>query len=312
MKVSVLMPAFNAAEYIREAVESILAQDFRDFEFVVVDDGSLDGTAGIVESIRDPRIKLVRCETNGGIVAALNEGIGACSGEYVARMDADDVARKGRLSRQVEFMDRHPDCGCSGTWYRVMGKGETVKYPERDEDIRVALFRSSAIAHPTAILRREVFDAFKYEESYRHAEDYKLWIDIASKWKLANLQEVLLDYRPHSAQVSRLHGEAQRAIAGRIRLEQLGRLGIHADAALAEKHSQFLGGTRGFGYRETIEWAVSLIEVNRRSGYLPEPEFSAFVVERVAAISGLERYQGLSEVAARRLKRALAKVLGRA
>src|SRR5579859_5191090 len=119
-RVSVLMTVFNNERFLRQAVESILGQTFDDFEFLIVDDGSLDGSPAILDEYAraDARVKVIHCLHNRGHVYAANDGLSHVQGEYVARMDADDVSLPERLARQVQFLDEHPEIGVAGTWFR--------------------------------------------------------------------------------------------------------------------------------------------------------------------------------------------------
>ena len=121
-KISVIMPAYNAEQYISEAIESILGQTFADFEFIIIDDGSSDSTSGIIASYKDSRIRYFRNEKNLGIVGALNRGLALAAGEYIARMDADDISLPERFQTQCAYMEKHPDVGVCGTAIKVFGK----------------------------------------------------------------------------------------------------------------------------------------------------------------------------------------------
>ena len=311
VRISVLLPVFNSEPFVREAVASILRQTFRLFELVVVDDGSDDGTLGILRSFDDERITILRNEKNLGVVGALNRGLDSCRGEYVARMDADDIAMPERFGKQIEFMEAHRDYACLGTWYRIMGTDRIVETPVSNEEAKIQLLRSSPIAQPTAMLRKDMLGGLRYDAEYPHAEDYKLWAELGMKGKIGNLPIPLLEYRAHSGQITSVFNGKQQKIAEKIRLEQLGCIGVGDPSSHALKHFDFLFGSEGFGFEETLDWAVELISANRRSGYLPEPQFSAYVLRRLASISGQERYEGLATIALRRFKKRIRALRGR-
>jgi hypothetical protein len=213
---SVLMPVRDAAEFVREALDSILAQTVRDLEVIVVDDGSRDATPDILAEYvaRDPRVRLVRQEPRG-LAAALNRAAEEARGELLARMDADDVALPHRLERQLGLLRARPRVGVVGSAFRFLGEaGRSVAYPARDADIRRALETYNAIAHPTAVIRAA---ALREVGGYRlaNAEDYDLWLRLAERWELANLSEPLLLYRHHPRQfsVSSIRAQAVGALA---------------------------------------------------------------------------------------------------
>jgi glycosyltransferase involved in cell wall biosynthesis len=212
--ISVCMPVYNAERYVAEAVESILNQTFGDFEFLIVDDGSTDGSRRILEgyAARDPRIRLTS-RPNTGYLVALNEMLAAARGEFIARMDADDVALPGRFERQVSYLRAHPEVLALGTRVLLI---DPVGSPiwemctdEAHEEIdRIHLQGAMAMCHPSSMIRTEVLRTVGgYRPEYYPAEDVDLWLRIAEVGRLANLPEVLVRYRQHLWSM----GNAQRA-----------------------------------------------------------------------------------------------------
>ncbi len=207
--VSVVMSVFNGERYLRPAVESILDQSFQDFEFIVIDDGSTDGSASILDSYqtRDPRVKVFHQE-NQGLIDSLNRGCGLARGKYIARMDADDISVRDRLSWQVDFLENHSEVGLlSGEVEYINAQGKalcTVHLPTDDQEIRSALSRNECpIPHPAAVMRRSVLlSTGGYRKPFLHAEDYDLWLRFAQCSQLANLDKVVLEYRIHPSQVT--------------------------------------------------------------------------------------------------------------
>ena len=129
-QISVVMPAYNAEKYITEAIDSILFQTFKDFEFIIINDASTDSTKDIIESYKDPRIKLVNNEQNKGVAKSLNIGISVACGKYIARMDADDIALPERFQKQFDFMEQHPNIDVCGSWAKKTGnENEIINNP---------------------------------------------------------------------------------------------------------------------------------------------------------------------------------------
>ncbi len=218
------MPAYNAAEHIREAINSILEQTFTDFEFLIIDDGSTDDTANIIKKFNDSRIKLIQNEGNKGLIYSLNYGLDIAQGKYIARMDADDIALNVRFEKQVDFLENNPDISILGTAFVFLGTPYEIHYPHYNDEIRIKLLDDGAFAHPTVMMLREVINLnnIRYNADYKYIEDYQFWIEAAIKnVKMANLDEILLKYRQHPQQVSHQRNREQERSKQRIKLEYL-------------------------------------------------------------------------------------------
>lgn len=229
-KVSVLMPAYNSEKYVGAAIESILNQTFADFEFIIINDGSTDGTPEIINKYAraDKRIRFIDNKKNQGIIAVLNNGLDLCRGEYIARMDSDDISLPERLKKQVKYMNAHPECGACGTWIRKFGtktKGKVIKYPDNAKLLDFVI-HGNLVANPSSMVRRTVIVAnkIKYNPQYKYAEDYGFWIDVVKHNEIHNLQDVLLNYRWYDNNVSVTHKHAQIQCTERIRRDVLNSL----------------------------------------------------------------------------------------
>jgi glycosyltransferase involved in cell wall biosynthesis len=198
-KISVVMSVYNGDKYLKEAIESILSQTFTDLELIIINDGSTDRSREILESYKDGRIRLFN-NTNKGLTKSLNEGIRYSNGEYIARMDADDVSMPNRFERQVSFLDSHPGIVMCGTWAQFTDKDGNdngpYQTPVSGREIRTMLIKHSPFIHPSVMIRRNLFDKVGfYDESFRCAQDYELWTRVVALFDTANLPEVLLKYR---------------------------------------------------------------------------------------------------------------------
>ncbi|WP_143960709.1 glycosyltransferase family 2 protein [Litoribacter populi] len=215
--VTVLMPVFNAANYIRESIESILSQTYKDFIFFIIDDGSTDETPEIIKSYADPRIIFQINPFNKGYIYCLNLGIERIDSKYIVRMDADDISLPDRLGKQVSFMETNPDvvvCG-SGKINFLDGHPETETKVFNITDSTDLLFSSifnTSIPHPSAIIRNSILKDHKivYNEEYYYAEDKAMWLDLSKFGKLANHPDYLIKYRLHQNQVSTTKHTIQR------------------------------------------------------------------------------------------------------
>ncbi len=204
-KVSVIMPVYNAEKYLREAIDSILSQDFTDFEFLIINDGSTDNSEKIIQSYYDKRIRYIRNESNLKLCTTLNKGFQLANGQYIARIDADDIALSSRLSKQITFLDTHPDIGICGSYIRTFGKTEQIwEYPTTPEWIASELLFHSPICHPAVMIRKSVWIKYNlsYDPKYEYCEDYALWVRASEITQFYNLSEVLLYYRIHNTQIT--------------------------------------------------------------------------------------------------------------
>lgn len=200
--VSVVMPVYNRKEYTPLALESILKQTFTDFEFLIVDDGSVDGSAEIVADYekRDSRIKVYRHQQNRGLVEALNTGCRNAQGRYIAIMHSDDISLPQRLEKQVEYMETHPSIALLGTGIQYIdGAGNTSSkeiYPSTPGFARWNLFFYNSLAHPTVMMRRALIEPLGfYQHSAPGVEDFDLWIRATRVHDVVSLPSVLLQYR---------------------------------------------------------------------------------------------------------------------
>ncbi|WBE26033.1 glycosyltransferase family 2 protein [Denitrificimonas caeni] len=237
-KLSVIMPVYNSDKYLSQAIESVLNQTFYDFEFIIINDGSIDKSLKIIKKYMavDERIKLIDRE-NRGIVSSLNEAIFISRGEYIARMDGDDICFPERFAEQLRFMECN-ELDLCGTWvepFNERRKHNVSCFPISHADIVITSIFYCCINHPSAMIKRKVFDSLKYTDEA--AEDYKLWCDIIiNGFKVGNCPKVLLRYRLHSGQMIRSKTEELRSSAERVSKKLTGHLG----GLEIETHSDFV------------------------------------------------------------------------
>jgi glycosyltransferase involved in cell wall biosynthesis len=237
-RITVLMPVFNGETYLYESISSLLNQSFSDFEFLIVNDGSWDRSRQIIESFHDPRIRVLHHEVNQGLITCLNEGIRVAEGEFIARMDADDISLPDRLRVQLEFMEKNTHIGVCGAGVQVLGTNDIWRMPVNAEEVKCFLMFRCCLAHPTVMIRKRILDdtGIRYNANYIHAEDYHMWTELMMHTNLVNLPDVLLLYRLHESQVSRQYREQQSNKAWEIQLNQLDRLGLHPTEEEARIH----------------------------------------------------------------------------
>lgn len=231
--VSVVMSVYNGKEYLELAIKSILAQSFKDFEFIIINDGSTDDTGIILNhfSKRDERIRVISRE-NKGLVYSLNEGVNYATSPLIARMDADDICFPDRLEKQVKFMKENPEVVCAGSYYEVIDEdGDALTMlnaPISNEKIQEYLIKGhTVICHPTAMYRKETFlKVGGYDSNYFLVEDLDLWLKMGEVGLLANLPVPLVQYRTNNKSVSTQSGQEQLNRAERVIAAASARRGI--------------------------------------------------------------------------------------
>ena len=206
-----------------ESIDSILSQTFRDFELMIINDGSSDNSEEIIKSYNDSRIVYKKHSKNEGLIATLNEGIDQARGKYIIRMDADDVSMPRRFEKQVAFMEENSAYGLLGTWTQVMDSEEIYRPYIDDMTIRVEQLRLNQFIHTSVILRKSVLIEHQlyYSNDFYATEDYEFWVRVAACCKVANLDEVLVKYRKHAGQASSIHSKMQVENADRTRILQI-------------------------------------------------------------------------------------------
>lgn len=304
-KVTVLMPVYNGEKYLAQAMDSILNQIFTDFEFLIIDDGSVDGSMDIIRKYNDQRIKIVKNEENLGLVDTLNKGLELANSKYIARMDCDDVSLPERLKKQVEYMEAHEDVGICGTWYKIFGDGNkdrVMQLPVEYEALKTSLFFNSYLGHPTVMMRKVFIDKYnlRYDSTHLHAEDYGLWTRCSFLFPIVNIPEVLLHYRISPNSVCQNHQEQQRKTVRNIHKSNLTRLGIQDVDEETLKVQQYLvyfdsDFSEGNLIDKVEAWLQTLKVANKMTQCYPEPYFSNLMDEKLAAVCRKELGAGCGE-----------------
>ena len=269
-RIAVVLPVYNGEKYLAEAIRSVLAQTFEDFELVAIDDGSSDRTAEILSAFSDSRLRVIRFPEHRGLVEALNCGIRESRSELIARMDADDICLPRRFERQVAFLDAHPQVALCGTWTRQFGNGARgiLHLPAESKQIRAQLFFGGAIDHPSIMMRRAFLErhGLAYDEKFRHVEDFDFFIRAAELAPLANLPEVLLRTREHDNNVSRVYRKEQVQAEARLFARQLRSLIPDATQEQEDFHVRIATeAVEASDLARVDQWLLHLDQVNRES-----------------------------------------------
>jgi glycosyltransferase involved in cell wall biosynthesis len=224
-KLSVIMSVFNDELYVSEAIESILSQDYTQFEFIIINDGSTDNSLNIINqyALQDDRILVIN-QSNIGLTKSLNKAIKIAKGNFIARMDSDDISMKNRFSSQMNFLESNPDCALIGTNVIKIDKDGAELEKNQSlysyEDICNRFKKGNCIAHGSVMLNKFLLgDLLSYDENFKYSQDYKLWTKIANKYKILNTKEYLYKLRLHDSSISKQKVEQQSIYAGIISYE---------------------------------------------------------------------------------------------
>lgn len=301
-KVSVVLPVYNSEKYLKKSIKSILDQSFSDFEIIAINDGSIDNSLSILDSFHDKRIKIFHNIKNIGISASLNFGIQNSSGEYIARMDSDDICLSNRLKNQTYFLDQNLNVDIVGSYFKTFGYTIPRKIcpPLQDNQIKAGLLFNAVLGHPVVMMRKESFlsNKLKYDSNYDGAEDYELWVRSSSKLCFANIPQVLLLYRIHPKQISSGNRLKQINIADSIRLKYLSDLNISLTDREKEIHLGIcrdnISYLKNFENEEILRWKNTLIN------QIPSQKLSDAIFDEIHKRLKLFYHQKLFKLSLRR------------
>ena len=264
--VSVLLPVYNAEKYIEESLKSILDQSYQNLEIIIIDDGSTDRSAEIINSFEDQRVRYLRNETNIRLIRTLNKGIDLAKGKYLARMDADDIAKPERILKQVQLMEYQPKVGVCGSWVNIFGavKPRTWKYDANNSELYMRMLFKSPFAHPSTMIRCSILrdHNIRYREQFLHAEDYYFWFEMSKYCEFANIQESLLEYRIHENQVGANNRHLQETNTSEIVSKILWDRGIEHSGEHLKLHQKLSGSMRiqsKIEFHRVINWTQQLV-----------------------------------------------------
>lgn len=276
-KISVIFPVFNAEKYLRDAIDSIIQQSFIDWELIIINDGSTDSSENIIASYSDTRLKYYKNEQNIGLIATLNKAIGLCKGEYIARMDSDDISEKERFKIQIAFLEKNKEYAMCGSYAKIIDENNNVTGKllnlQTNDYLQINLLFSVPFIHPSMMIRHDVLQNNYFDSEYKYAEDYELWCRIARDYKIANIPDYLLKYRWHTSNISVANSEAQENIKSKIIRRELHNIGLNPSEkelflhkitfqqfeAKAEKSKEAFND-----YDQLDSWFQKIIDANKK------------------------------------------------
>lgn len=301
--VSVLMPVYNAGDYLAAAIGSILGQTYDNFELLICDDASTDRSLETARSFCDPRITVYANGQNMGNAATRNRLTEQARGKYIAVLDADDTAEPERLARQVDFLEKHPDIGLCGTWVNIIAHyGErrgSIKNLTHPQELRINLLFSVPFIHSSVMARTALMRANPYDSAFRQSQDYELWCRLADITHLANIPEYLANYRWHNTNISVTATTPQSKLKREVNRRQIRKLGIEPTEKELDLHQAAfkaeLYNKKDFEQTDPAEleaWFGKLIAANTATGRYPKAMFRAYVWSRWAVFCRLTRHTG--------------------
>jgi len=269
IELTVIMPVYNGQEFVAESIDSVLNQTFSNFKLLILNDNSQDQTAKILEDYRlnDSRIEVVTKTKNVGPANLRNEGISLTKTEYIALLDADDIALPTRFEKQLDFLSRNPEYGVCGTWFTFFGDKEnkTIRHEETHDRLKIQMLNNCCIGNPTVMFKKSHLGNLRFENKYVPAEDYGLWSQLIAKTKFYNIPESLLQYRWHPNNISQTKEINLKKSEVIIKKKQLQNLGILFDDKEINAYLNAVSLTRGLTKTEiikTVEASKKLIDLN--------------------------------------------------
>ncbi|WP_190287813.1 glycosyltransferase family 2 protein [Massilia sp. NR 4-1] len=299
--VSVIMPAYNAAAFLNQAIDSILMQTFSDFELIVINDGSSDETAALLAQQRDPRVRVIHNAGNRGLIYTRNLGIDLARAPYIAFLDSDDLAYPTRLQRQHAYLEQHPDVAAVGCWSQpIDAAGQPRPYqwrlPGDSEFVKATLLFRAYISTPAFFVRSDVMRALRFSPEHDLAEDYDMYTRGVQQYRFVNLPEVLIAIRIHGNNITRLQrGRLAQHITA-INRDQLRRLGIEAseDELRLHRYIEWLDEAPAQVLPRCRAWLERIAQANARHGVYQAAALRHAIAERWYAVCNANSHAGLA------------------
>jgi len=242
--VSIVLPVYNGEKYLEQAIESVISQTYDNWELIIINDGSTDNSEKLVFNYTDNRIKYLLNETNRGIIYSMNRGLDEARGEFIARLDADDIALPFRLEKQVEFLKVNKEYVLCGSYFQTIDTSgkvlKNVKFPDNDLDAQSYLLLHNCFCHSAIMMRAGIAKELKYDPEYQVCEDYDLWYRISRKGKIINLPIFMSLYRLHSGNISLTKREIMFTNVNKINKKILMDLDIEYSEQELQVHSNAL------------------------------------------------------------------------
>lgn len=282
--ISVILSFYNAQDYIANSLSSILNQTVQDFELIVINDGSIDNTVNLIESVTDKRIVYVENKKNQGLIRALNRGLFLSRGQFIVRMDADDECLPTRFEKQLQYFESNGHIDILGTQQYIIGRDEAIRHSLTHEEIRVNLLTRPGMAHSSIMMKKESLtgNGLYYDRNAVYAEDYKLWVDSTlTGLILENLDEDLCGYRFHSNQVSAKWQLEQTVNGTKIKLGYAKSYFADVLAGNERTYLKLINGIVSLDTEKMEILAEKLVDRNRKCDFFDKYFFEDFLINRL-------------------------------
>lgn len=284
--VSVIMPAYNCEDTIKESIDSILLQSYDNFELIIINDGSIDNTLDVINSYNDDRIIVINNKVNQTIVPCLNKGLKNSKGKYIIRMDSDDICVETRFEKQVLFMEKNTDIGVCGSWAKKINyKNENVGnmiYNSENDVIKFKMLHECHLLHPSIIIRKSVLSQnnLSYNPKHYKSEDYDLFTRLIDHTKFSNIKEYLLKYRVTKTSLKRETSNELDEYYYKIKINIFRKIGIELkkdqiDLYTSICNQNFLSEKKLF--LEAVKLLENILNANKKSNYFPKSNFNNYL-----------------------------------
>lgn len=273
--VSILMPVYNREKFVIDAIQSMINQTYQKWELIIVDDHSSDRTLARVKKIIDPRIKIVVKKENEGVSSALNDGLKVAKGDFIGRLDSDDIAQEHRIYKQVKFFQENPDIDICGGAIKLLDSNKIIRYSENHANILCDLILYCPLGSPTVLIRKKVFHEFIFDKELRYAEDYEFWSRVLFHFKSYNIQDELVYYRRHEDQLTNNIFSIKLTDIN-IKMKLLKKLGYDVKRFPDKTVSRFLLNQPLYSHSDSelyFKWCEHLVVRNTISNVFPKKEF---------------------------------------
>lgn len=284
---SVIMSVYNTDEsYLEEAILSVINQSFKDFEFIIIDDASNSDINQVINKFDDTRIVLLKNKKNLGLAASLNKGIKISKGQYIVRMDADDVCDLERFKKQLDYMNNNYKIDILGSLAKKFGDTKTSEklagYAEPDKLLKARLIFNSSLIHPTCMIKKSFLleNNLQYNPLFKKAQDYELWAQCLDG-NISVIPEALLHYRVHEKQATFTGGNNQVEYGNKVRVRLIKELGIVPNDEELEIHYELIKSNPSFKHSlvKVDNWCLKLIQANSKSKIFDDDSFKKVIFE---------------------------------
>lgn len=303
-EISVVMPVYNAEKFLKEAIYSVLNQTFTNFELIILNDKSTDSSKSIIESYlaNDSRIVFIDKTINVGPANLRNEGFDRARGNYIALLDADDIANPTRFEKQIAILKNNPEIGVCGSWFTTFGEKEKrklIRHPEKQEAIKVSFLIDCTIGNSTTFFRKNILDSTRYDKEYVPVEDYHLWSRLITRTNFYIIQESLVEYRIHETNISQTKIDNVKRSNRRIKIGLLNQFGIDADHPNIDAFIHLIEGQEGLTFDEikiVIECYDYLLQQNDTLQNFDSSHLKKMLQKSVGRIIRKAQKQTLSQI----------------